>query len=203
MAAGERDRAFGGSVQSEVQEATGAVDPPPPYARPLAFRLVPIADKLRELKSRLGIRPYRVFLCHGRWSGTREGEGAFATTTRREIKPVPKVIDLAALRQNLRATGRTEEGDVRVEEISAALAEDDLMGRTPDLQDPVQPRTDRTNVDFWWEIEEQRPSDPQPVVRCFTPASAPTLVRDGFAWRITLAKRDYDPGRAGGPREIP
>ena len=203
------DRADNGDIPAQVQELSGALDPPatPELAQEtLAYRLARTADRLRQLKSRFGIRPYRVFLVHGAWSGDRRGFGQFIVRSRIELKPTPRIRDMGAVRQMLRATGRSEEGDLYVDEISATLTEPDLMGDTCDLRDPSTPRTGASTAEFWWEVEEVRPGSPTPQVRQFVPVAAPDLRRDRFQWAISLAKRDYDPGRAGdtsgGDREI-
>lgn len=203
MARGPNDRVDSGDPTSEVPEHTGALNPPPPWRTPstLAARLVPIVDRIRELNSRLGIRPYRTFLVHGQWTGTRRGFGQLVVTSRREIVPVPRVRDMNQVSMRIKATGRTEEGSVYIDQISARIPEDDLIGRTPDVQDVVQPRTSNPLAEFWWEIEEARSTIPNPAIRRFVPSGVPMLSRDGFNWAVVLNKQDYDRGRDGSTRQ--
>jgi hypothetical protein len=195
------DRADTGDPRSDALRASGALDPPGPQAegRTLAARLAPAVDRARAIAARLGFRPHRVFLVHGLWSGGRRGEGQLLVTSRREVLPAPRVRDMSAVRQVVRATGRVEEGDVYVDEVSVTYAEADLMGETDDLRDPSIPRASRATSEFWWEVQEQRPGCPTPGIRTFAPASAPDLKRDEVMWAISLTKKDVDPGRAGDP----
>lgn len=171
------------------------LDPPTASlaAGSIGHRLGPLADRLRALQSRLGLRPYRVFLVHGAWSGTRRGFGQFIVACRTEIVPTPQVRDMSAVRQMLRATGRVEEGDIYVDEISTSLSEAVLMGAVlGGSSDP--PGVDQELGDFFWEVQEQRPGCPEPITRRFSPVSAPDLRRDQFMWAINLTKRDMDRG---------
>lgn len=167
--------------------------------RSLANAAVAVADQMRALQSQLGFRPYKVFLVRGYWTGDRRGFGDLVISSRCELTPTPRVRDLATLNQNIKSTGRVEDGDVYVDEISARYAEAELMGKTTDLAAPDQPRTARNLVEFWWEVAEAREGCPEPAIRSFTPRTAPSLKRDDFMWTITLAKREYDRGPSGDP----
>jgi hypothetical protein len=164
-------------------------------ATTFAAQMTPIVDELRQLATDFGIRPYRVFLVHIQWSGTRLGEGTPTEISRRELLPTPRVRDLGSTNEVLRSVGLAESGSLFVDQISAKYAEDDLMGRTPDLQDPAMPRTSTRNVDFFWEVQEFRPGQPPAVPRRYVPANAPTLKKDGFQWAVSLAKQDFDRSR--------
>jgi hypothetical protein len=195
------DRVPTGDVAAELPELSGRLRPPEPQAMPqtLAGRLVPLADRLRGLKARFGIRPYRVFLVHAVWTGGKRGIGHQQLTSRFEIIPPPRVRDLSGVNRRLRAAGLTEEGDVTIDEISAKYAEDDLMGRTPDLQNPELRRTLRQDVEFWWEVHEARAVGVPTVIRRYSPpTSVPTLSRDNMQWKVTLTKQGEDRGRNGG-----
>jgi hypothetical protein len=194
------DRVPTGDVAAELPELSGRLQPPAPSTMPqtLAGRLVPLADRLRGLKARFGVRPYRVFLVHAVWTGGKRGVGHKQLTSRVEIIPPPRVTDLAAVNRRLRATGLNEEGDVRIDEISAKYAEDDLMGRTPDLQNPEERRTLRQDVEFWWEIHEARAVGVPPAIRRFSPPNTvPMLKRDDMQWRVTLTRQAEDRARSG------
>jgi hypothetical protein len=194
------DRVASGDVAAELPELSGRLRPPLPQLEPLtlAGRLVPTADKIRNLYARFGVHIYRVFLVHASWTGGKRGVGELQVTARREILPVPRVRDYDSVRRGIRSTGVTEEGDIVVDRISPKYAEDDLLGKTPDLVDPSLPRTSRPDVQFWWEIEENRPSTPNPMIRRFSPpAAVPFLKRDAFQWSVTLTKQAGDRGRRG------
>jgi hypothetical protein len=195
-----QDRVRDGVPGSGVPEVSGELAGPRPGDEPetLAWRLTGVVDRARALNSKFGLRPYRVFLVHVRWTGKRRGEGEQQLMSRREILPVPRVRDMDSVRRNVHSTGVIEEGDIVIDEISARIPEDDLMGRTCDLQDPTRRLTSIPNADFYWEVVEKRPSSPGPVIRRFSPpAAVPALGRAGMGWRVTLTKQEQDRGRGG------
>ena len=193
------DRTPQNAPENELPQLAGAVRPlrPDQLRQTLASKLVPIVDKIRQLSTTFGTRPYRVFLVHVLWSGGRIGAGTPAEVSRREILPTPKVVDLSSTVEMISAFGRTEDGSVVVEEISDKFSEDDLMGGTPDLVDAANPNTGRSNAEFFWETQEQRNTSPVPVVRHYVPAGAPTR-KPPMGWRISLNKRDADRTRPQG-----
>ena len=194
-----RDRDSTGDVRAELPALSGRLrttDPGTVHHRTLAHALAPIVDVVRQIPVQMGLRPHRVFLVHAAWSGGRAGAGHLDVTSRVEVLPVPRVRQLGAVAEVLRATGVTEEGDVQVDRISARFAEDDLRGITPDMRDAVVPRTLAPQVDFWWEVVEVRPVDPQPIPRRFNIMSA-ELSRGRAEWVVRLARQDYDRGRRG------
>ena len=192
------DRTSNGTPYQELPEVTGQVKPVQINGSTLASRLVPVVDKIRQLYKRFGIRPYRVFLVHVQWSGTRIGEGNAIEISRRELLPTPRVSNMGSTTEVMRAVGLTEEGTLSVDQISAKWTEDDLLGRTPDLIDPAFPRTGNRKQEFFWEVMENRPSTPSPARRDYVPNGVPALSRDGFQWSVTLTKRAFDRNRAGG-----
>ena len=193
------DRTGSGDPNSELPAISGQLNAPQPYEVPqtLAGKLVSVVDRLRQIPAKFGIRPYRVFLVHIRWSGQRIGEGNPEEISRCEITPIPRVTEMSSTTEVLRSIGLTEEGTLSVDRISPRFTEDDLMGRTPDLQDPELPRTGLDNVEFRWEVAENRPSLPASVRRAYKPSAVPSLSRDGFQWKVLLVKTDYDAGRQG------
>lgn len=194
------DRENNGDPASLLDEMSGRLRGPTPDQQrgTLANKLVKVADRIRALNARFGIRPYRVFLIHTMWTGGDRGVGDERVISRVEILPVPLVSGVGAISEVVRATGVVEEGDVSVEQISARFTEDDLLGRTPDIRDQNLPKTTMDHVDFFWEIVENRPQRPLAVIRRFAVRDVPELSRDGFQWTIRLVKQDYDRGRYGG-----
>jgi hypothetical protein len=195
------DRTNSGTPEQELPELSGALRPPDPQQLrgTLAYDLVSVVDDIRDIPVELGLRPYRVFLVHGAWTGGERGAGELVVSARREILPVPRVRDMSAVKRGVRATGVTEDGDIAIDRVSAKYTEDDLMGRTPDLRDPNVARTNRNPTEFWYEIQESRPSSPVPVTRRFSPpAAVPMLSRSGVQWRpLILTKQDEDRSRRG------
>jgi hypothetical protein len=151
-------------------------------------RLQPAIDRVRQIPTDLGLRPYRVFLIHVLWSGERIGEGQPQEISRHEILPTPRVRDMASTSEVLSAIGRVEEGGIVVDRISAKYSEDDLMGATADMIDPAAPRTGKRNAEFFWEVRENRPTQPSTIPRRYIVASTPTLMRGGLHWRVALNK---------------
>lgn len=194
-----KDRVDPPSIPAELLEWGNVVRPlrQEELENTLASKLVPVIDRIRQLRTVFGVQQYRVFLVHVQWTGLRRGMGEGKEISRVEILPTPTVSDMAGVTEIARALGRTEEGGVSVSEISARYSEDDLRGFTPDLVDAEQPRTLRPNVEFFWEVVEARANRPNPIRRRFTLASAPSLSRDTTQWRAQLTRMDYDRSRAG------
>jgi hypothetical protein len=191
------DHIESGILYQELPEVSGRVHPNRRPIMTLAARLVPIVDKIRQLNTDFGLRPYRVHLIHQKWSGARIGEGSSIEISRHEILPTPKVSGMSSTSEILRATGLTEEGTISVSEISARFTEDDLMGRTPDLIDPAVQRTGARNVEFFWEVSQDGPSTPLAERRRFVPNAVPVFDAGKCQWDVSLAKQDYDLSRLG------
>jgi hypothetical protein len=196
--AGERTKS--GTPEAELPEIAGDLRPPSAdgMRRTLVGELMPVVDEIRELASEFGIRPYRCSLVHVRWTGGERGAGDPVELSRVEVLPVPRLRDMDATTEILGATGLSEAGGVVVDRISARYTEDDLMGRRmSELADPMAARTNLPDVEFYWEIQESRASDPPPPRRRYVPRAVPMLSRDGLHWRVALSKVDYDSGRDG------
>lgn len=193
--AGERTES--GTPGAEVQALSGRLDPPPPgqVPRTLASQLVPVADRIRELYSRFGVRPYLCFLLHVGWPGER-GDGQPQVLSRVPITPTPRVINMDGTTEVMFSTGLTEQGGILVDQISPRYTEDDLLGvRMAEMADPVIPATNSLQRQFFWQVVENRPSTPRPQPRLYVPSGVPMLSRDGFQWKIALVKTDPTPGR--------
>ena len=191
------DRRIQPLTQSDIERLSGAFNTPPARdARNLlVVNLGFTADKVRHLHAKFGTHIYRVFLHHQIWTGNLRGIGAQQTLFRREILPAPRVRDMSTMSRILRSTGITEEGDVTVDRISISYSEDDLLGKTPDLEDPNLPVTSKSAIEFSWEIEESRPQTPRTLVRRFKPTGVPD--RKHVQWSISLVKADGDAKRDG------
>ena len=185
------DRTQQNDPAAELPEAAGAVRPlrPDEVKESLMSALVPQIDKIRQIATSLGLRPYRVFIVHILWTGDRIGEGQPQEISRREILPTPRIRDMSATTEVLSSFGRVEEGGIVVDRISAKFSEDDLMGVTPDLLDPALLRTGKRNGEMFWEVQENRPGFVQAMPRRYVPSGTPTLMRGGLHWRVPLAKQ--------------
>jgi len=194
------DRSSPSRPEDDFPESRGQVRPlrSEEVGRTLTARMGPIIDRLRQLHTSFGLRPYRVFLVHVAWSGSRRGDGGATEISRREILPTPLVIDMSSVNEIIRATGNTEEGGIKIVEISSKYSQDDLMGVTLDLQDPALLLTGKRNVEFFWEVVENRPRNPKPSRRRFVPNAAPELSRDTFDWRVNLTRQAGEGNRDTG-----
>ena len=190
-----QDRTKPAYPAAEQVEQRGDVRPVLGGQPTLTVGLIPIVDSARQMLSNFGMRPYRVFLVHVLWPSGRRGMGNQVVISNRELLPAPKVVDMSATTEILHAFGRDEEGGLSIEQISAKYSEDDLLGVTPDLAELVPSGTDTANVDFFYEVQEARPTSPQPASRRYVPSSVPMLSRGSLSWKISLTKQDYDRDR--------
>jgi hypothetical protein len=175
----------------EIDQESGAVHPERMPARNLIYDIAPAVDQIRQIATDLGTRPYRVFLVHIVWTGTRRGDGQPSEIARIEILPTPKVSSSTSFA--MQAMGLTEMGGISVSQISLRFTEDDLTGKTPDLIDPAMTRTGLRNAEFFYEVVERRPTGPTPIPRRYIPADVPT--RGNTGWRVNLLKQGEDRAR--------
>ena len=155
-----QDRTKPAYPAAEQVEQRGDVRPVLGGQPTLTVGLIPIVDSARQMLSNFGMRPYRVFLVHVLWPSGRRGMGNQVVISNRELLPAPKVVDMSATTEILHAFGRDEEGGLSIEQISAKYSEDDLLGVTPDLAELIPSGTDTANVDFFYEVQEARPTSP-------------------------------------------
>ncbi len=154
--------------------------------------LTPCVDKIRDLYTQLGARPYHVNLVHTQWSGGERGVGVEEVIDECPILPTPRVADLSAVNKQLLSVGLEEAGDIRVSEISPRFTEDQLMGISEDGT-PVP-----GDQNFYWEIFFPRADGPG-VRRRFTPKAVPNYNPTRFQWWIDLVKAYEDRTRQGDP----
>lgn len=191
------DRTNQNAPEQEEPTLSGAVRAlrPEEMQRTLAVRLVPTVDKIRNLATKFGVRPYRVFIVHIAWTGQRIGQGQPQEISRREILPTPRVREMTSTTEVISTFGRLEEGAISIDQISASFAEDDLLGKTPDMVDPAMPRGGLHNREFFWEVQENRGVYPAPIPRRYAVSGVPTLSRGGVSWRVSLTKVSVDRSR--------
>lgn len=151
-----------------------------------------VADVVRDIKTALGAREYRVALVWVRWSGGSRGHGHDDVVHTETIMPTPKVSDVGALSQELKQIGLEEVGSVTVSEISPSYDEDVLMG----LGGPVTGDEIPEDITFFWEITHVR-SAGRTVKRRFFPSSAPSKDSTAFQWAIRLVRSSEDRSREG------
>lgn len=148
----------------------------------LAHRFAARADRLRQLNTRFGIRPYRVWLVWTKGSGDEVGSGTSVEVNRYELLPAPKV------RQNLTRTllsaGIVPMGSVELSEVSATHTYEELIGR-------VLPAKNEVSVpppyEFHYEIVEDGRGGDQPRLQYYRPFGDPVRDPGNVQWKLTLA----------------
>lgn len=165
--------------------------------RTLAHRLGPRVDRVRQIATNLGVRPYRVFLTWERWTGRERGEGKELLVRRTEILPTPKVEDLASVTFTPFAIGMIPVGSLRVSRISvAAFTQDLLTGK-------MVPKEHEEHIpepyEFFYEVVEDGRGDDPAARQKYRLLSAPYRKAGGVHWQIVLEKVSPDMGRDGNP----
>jgi hypothetical protein len=185
----EQSRTTASDVLSEIPAKSAQVHPESPVRRSLAQSLGPAVDRIRQLATDLGVRPYQVWLVHWRWPGKR-GLGKPIEIHREEILPTPRVQDMLSTSFAVSAFGMSEGGGLFIDQVSQRYSEADLTGRTPDLIDPARTQTSSGNVEFFWEVRERRQTTPPTKPRRYVPSGVPMLNRTGMHWRVNLTKQE-------------
>lgn len=156
----------------------------------LARRFVPLADSLRDLLTKFGLRSYKVTIVRVEWSGGKRGRGTACVISELVLLPTPKISSFDALTELVQPVGLEELGSVELSQISGSFTEEQLRG-TSNEGDPIPP-----NQEFYYEVEFH-PHDGPPQKRRFYPRSAPTYSPGGLQWRIRLEKANEDRARNG------
>lgn len=163
--------------------------------RTLAQKLAPLADRMRQLNTRFGIRPYRVFMNWTLWNGEEAGQGHEELKRRVEILPTPLVKSLDALAFSAWHAGTLQVGSVKVSEVSVVqYSEDQLRGLDP----RVIPGLDLTGVnvtipepwDFFYEVVEDGRAGPIPDRPRFRLANTPFRQAEKMQWTFMLERTE-------------
>lgn len=160
----------------------------------LAQKLIPVADSIRNLNTRFGLRPYKVRIVRVRWSAGVRGRGVPDVVDELDLLPTPIVQDLNTLTEILTPVGLNEVGVVSVAEISGRFTDDQLRFLS---KDGVEPGPDE---EVFYEIEYPEPDRGTSVKRRFYLRGAPYYAAGQFQWRLRLIKADEDRDRIGDPR---
>lgn len=157
-----------------------------------------LADKLRQLGTKFGIRSKRVFLVWTQFSGNERGEGDEEIVKRLEILPTPKVIDLTSVSLNPFSAGKYPVGSIRVTEISLTLTQDDLAGTKGPWAD--QQTTVPEDWDFFWLVQEDGRGDNPPAETRYRLAATPNRKEGNVCWEVVLERTAEDLTRSGASR---
>lgn len=165
------------------------VHSPESWRGSLASRVVTLEDRGREIESRLGFRPYSLWVVQTVWAGGRRGNGHEEVVQEVAILPNPKISDLTGIQLMVTPAMVQEQGTILVSGISGRYTEDQLMAKAPDGTPEGQ------QVSTWWEVMFLPGCGPGSGERIrFASKSRPNYDPDVGAWAVTLT-RSYE-GRA-------
>lgn len=170
------------------------VSTPQLLAKALGQKLIPVVDRVRDISTQLGLRPYRVHIIRTRWSGPRRGAGVEVVIHDMELLPTPFLVDMRSLVEQITPIGMNESGVVQLQKISGRYTEDQLVGVGPDGGQVA------ANETVYYEIEFFRPDGTPAEKRRFTRDSVPTYNATSVEWQVTLVNVLEKRGRDGEPR---
>lgn len=155
---------------------------PQQAANTLAHRFTQRADRLRQLNTRFGIRPYRVFLVYRKDQGEEFGTGNTRVVSRVEILPAPKVRP--NLTRALMSGGIVPMGAVELTEVSARYTHDELIGRSHPVDGEI---TLDPPWEFHYEVVEDGRDGSVPAPQYYRPLGEPVREAGNVQWKLTLA----------------
>jgi hypothetical protein len=169
--------------------------PPSKVQRTVVGRLGRVADRVRQVATELGARPWRVFMVHTRATGEERGEGRTQEFRRVEILPTPRVRSLDNLTFNPYHAGVFPMGSLTVDEVSTSFTEDQLRGidfpKEGEFEVPER-------YDFYYEVvQDGRQGGPVRPQR-YRLLSQPFLDAENVQWVVRLERASGD-----GPRRDP
>lgn len=183
--------------------------------RTLAHRFTGMADRLRQLNTKFGLRSQRVFLVWTQWSGVERGEGVEQVIAEVELLPTPRISDLTATARRGYSAGVFPEGSLRVDQISAGAYTYDMLtgrfipGNTTESYDPNDgtavnqqgsERGTNPTIDFWWELQEDGRGD-HPASRFrYRVFGTPSRREGSVYWAVNLERADEERSRTGEPQ---
>jgi hypothetical protein len=157
--------------------------------------MAPLAHNLRQLNTRFGIRPYRVFLNWTLWSGQETGEGYETLKQRIELLPTPKAVE--NMKYNPWHAGLLQEGAFNISEVSVvAYTEDFLRGLDPSIVPGLDLNGPNPTIpepwDFFYEVVQDRRAGNEPNRPRFRLNGCPFLKADTQEWTFTLERSSRD-----------
>jgi len=170
-----------------------SVSGPRLLARSLQRMLVPVVDKVRDLNTRLGMRPYRVRVVRTTWGSGERGVGVEVVVSEMELLPTPLLVDMNTLSEEVTAVGRVEVGTVTLREVSGRYTEDHLTG----VDSEGNPVGDSDSL--YYEVDMFRPDGQPGERRRFALASVPFYDAPRAQWVVTLDAQLARRGRDGSP----
>lgn len=159
----------------------------------LGQKLVPAVDKIRDINTQMGLRPYRVNIVRTRWSGGVRSRGVEQVISELEILPTPLVVDMRSLSEVVTAVGVEDEGMVQLQQISGRYTEEHLLGNGPNGAPPG------ADVNVYYEIEFFRRDGGPSEKRRFIREGIPMYLAGQVQWQITLVSATENRARNGSP----
>jgi len=150
----------------------------------LVDTLVPVVDSLRAaLYPLMGTGAYQVHLVRRRWSGARRSQGTPSIVSDTVLSPQPRVKfpdNEQALGFEAEATGRQEEGNVDLTEVSLQYTEAELTGEPISLTD-----------EFYYKLVDAHGQ--QIKARYYVPRKPPIADREkNIGWTIYLKRVEIE-----------
>jgi hypothetical protein len=155
-----------------------------------ANRFARTADRLRQIATKFGVRPYRVFLTWSVWSGDERGEGTETIVRRNEVLPTPRITSMDSVTFSPYHAGILPVGSVKVDRISVdAFTFDLLRGHyVPNPEEDLIPEP----VDFYWEVVEDGRGDVSPIRAKFRLLNYPMRRAGAVEWTCLLERVSED-----------
>jgi len=161
------------------------------FAGTVVQRLIPYADIVRDIATRLGARPYLVYLVWTQWSGGERGIGVEEVVRIEPLLPTPLIGVLNTVNETITPIGALEAGNLKVTEISPRYSEDYLNGRDEDGSPlPV-------DQNFYWEVFFPRTDGKPGERRRFVMKSVASYQGTDFEWTVELTRAIQDRTRSG------
>jgi hypothetical protein len=160
-------------------------------AKTVAAKLVPVADNLRDLQVKLGIRTYQVRIIKTRWTGGYRGDGVEIIVSSMDVLPTPLVDNVGNLSEQVQSYGLVEDGTMQISEISGRYTESEVLG----WASPSQPPADDEQV--FWEVEYPQTDGRGVRKRRFLPITAPAYNAENLQWTVTVTRSNPERGIGG------
>lgn len=159
---------------------------PQQASRTFVHRFGAKANRLRQLATKFGLRPYRTFLVWFRWTGEEVGEGVEREVHRDEILPTPKVTD--ATRYMFLVAGKIDDGIMILSRVNPLLGEGLLSGRLHPGQITGSPCPDEAGppMSFRFMVKEDGRSSGEVEEHWFTPVGMPFRMPGKLDWNIKI-----------------
>lgn len=162
----------------------------------LAGSLQPCVDKIRDLNTVFGVRPYIVRLVWTVWSEGMRGDGVEEVAHEVMLLPTPSVNSIGNLDATTTAVGSEEFGMLKLSEVSGRFTEDYLEGKACEGY-PIDASTN-----FYYEIEYPNQAGQFPGMRRrFELAGPPEYMPSKFQWEISLVRAGENRTRDGTPED--